>query len=367
MVLDIVLLVILVLAVATATLFVRRRPRVTSTAREEPIPASRPVVPDEATVVPDRSRPPSLEGVMRRSSGRFRDLRRRLGGLDRDVIFQTMEEVLLESDLGPTLTAEVLDEVRRGTGRGASAEDLWQALRRALRARLLSGDRSIAVAAELPTVVLVVGVNGAGKTTTVGKLAARLRERGDVVIAAADTFRAAATEQVSVWAERSGVRLVAGQQGADPGAVVFDAVEAAKARGAAVVVCDTAGRLQNKANLMAELGKVRRVAEKAAGHVDEVLLVVDATTGQNGLSQARVFGEVTGLTGVVLTKLDGSAKGGIALAIEHEFKVPVKLVGVGEALEDLQPFDPDDFVDALLDMSGSETGPGSMRGDEADV
>lgn len=367
MVLDIVLVVVVVLAIISATLFVRRRSHEVPLARKESIAGGPSGGPDVSVAVPSTPRARTLEGAMRRSSGRFGDLRRRIGGLDRDDLFRTMEEVLLESDLGPALSAAVLDEVRRDAGRAASPEDLWQALRTALRARLLSGDRSLTVATQPPTVMLVVGVNGAGKTTTVGKLAAQLRERGDVVIAAADTFRAAATEQVSVWAERSGVRLVAGQQGADPGAVVFDAVEAAKARGAAVVICDTAGRLQNKANLMAELGKVRRVAEKAAGHVDEVLLVVDATTGQNGLSQARVFGEVTGLTGVVLTKLDGSAKGGIALAIEHEFKVPVKLVGVGEALEDLQPFDPDAFIDALLDMHGSAAEPSPIRGDDTDV
>jgi len=308
---------------------------------------------------PPTAVPRVLDGALRRTSSRFRELRLRLGRMGLEELLAVMEVTLLESDLGPALTKEVLDEVRANAPRSASNDQLWAELRRAMRARLLDVDRSLATAPEQPTVMLVVGVNGVGKTTTIGKLAASLRDRGPVVIAAADTFRAAANEQVATWAERSGVALVSGQPGADPGSVVFDAIEHARARHAAVVIADTAGRLHTKTNLMAELGKIRRVAEKAAGHVDEVLLVIDATTGQNGLSQARVFGEVASITGVVLTKLDGSAKGGIALAIEHEFKVPIKLIGVGEGIDDLAPFDPDRFIDALLGLDEASSGAGA--------
>jgi fused signal recognition particle receptor len=197
---------------------------------------------------------------------------------------------------------------------------------------------------------LVVGVNGAGKTTTIGKLAARERVAGrSVLLAAGDTFRAAAGEQLATWARRAGAELVRGAEGADPSSVVFDAVQRAAARGVDLVIADTAGRLQSNANLMEELRKVRRVAGKAAGTVSEVLLVVDATTGQNGLVQAREFADATQVTGVVLTKLDGSAKGGIVFAIEAELGIPVKLVGLGETVDDLAPFEPTDFVAALLD------------------
>jgi fused signal recognition particle receptor len=199
-------------------------------------------------------------------------------------------------------------------------------------------------------VILVVGVNGTGKTTTIGKLAMRLRDHGrSVVVGAADTFRAAAEEQLEIWAERAGADFVGGDRGSDPAAVAYDAIERAERDGTDVVIVDTAGRLHTQANLMEELAKVRRVIErKREGAPDEVLLVVDATTGQNGLQQARLFGEAVGVTGVALTKLDGSAKGGIAVAIAHELGLPVKLVGVGEGLEDLRPFDPRDFARALV-------------------
>ena len=196
---------------------------------------------------------------------------------------------------------------------------------------------------------LFVGVNGVGKTTTIGKVANQQRADGrTVLLAAGDTFRAAAAEQLGTWAERAGAELVRGNEGGDPGAVVFDAVERATARGVDLVLADTAGRLHTKTNLMEELRKVRRVAEKGAGRVTEVLLVIDATTGQNGLAQAREFGDASQVTGVVLTKLDGSAKGGIVFAVETELGLPVKLVGVGETIGDLVPFDPDEFVDALF-------------------
>jgi fused signal recognition particle receptor len=195
----------------------------------------------------------------------------------------------------------------------------------------------------------MVGVNGAGKTTTLGKLAAQQTRAGRrVLLAAGDTFRAAAGEQLDVWAQRTGAEIVRGAEGADPASVIFDSIQGATARGADLVLADTAGRLQSNTNLMEELRKVRRVAEKGSGVVSEVLLVIDATTGQNGLSQARQFSEATQVTGVVLTKLDGSAKGGIVFAIETELGIPVKLVGLGETIDDLAPFDPVEFVDALL-------------------
>ena len=201
-----------------------------------------------------------------------------------------------------------------------------------------------------PSVVLVVGVNGTGKTTTIGKLAQKLREhRRSVLLGAADTFRAAAEEQLEIWAQRSGADFVGGQRGSDPAAVAFDAVAAAEARGHDVVIVDTAGRLHTQANLMQELAKVRRViGQKLDGAPHETLLVVDATTGQNGLVQARLFGEAVDISGVALTKLDGSAKGGIAVAIALELGLPVKLIGVGEKLDDLRPFDPHDFARALV-------------------
>ena len=203
---------------------------------------------------------------------------------------------------------------------------------------------------ERPSVVLVVGVNGTGKTTTIGKLAERLRQHGhEVVLAAADTFRAAAEEQLDIWAKRANARFVGAERGADPASVAYDAIETASRDGADVVIVDTAGRLHTQTNLMDELAKVRRViANKLDGAPHETLLVVDATTGQNGVQQARLFGEAVGVTGVALTKLDGSAKGGIAIAISYELNLPVKLIGVGEQLDDLRPFDADDFARALL-------------------
>ncbi len=215
------------------------------------------------------------------------------------------------------------------------------------------GEPPVLDVAHEPAVILVVGVNGTGKTTTIGKLSARLAEHGrSVVVAAADTYRAAAEEQLEIWAERAGADFVGSERGADPAAVAYDAVEAALARGRDVVVVDTAGRLHTQTNLMEELAKVRRViAGRLEGAPHETLLVVDATTGQNGVQQARLFGDAVGVTGIVLTKLDGSAKGGVAIPIAYELGLPVKLVGVGEALEDLQPFDPRDYARALVAAS----------------
>jgi fused signal recognition particle receptor len=227
-------------------------------------------------------------------------------------------------------------------------EELVVRLRNDLVSRL-DADRSLSFEPGATNVWLMVGVNGVGKTTTIGKLAHRQRAEGrQVVVAAGDTFRAAAADQLASWAERAGVEIVRGNEGGDPGAVIFDAVQHAAAKGADLVLADTAGRLHNKVNLMEELKKVRRVAERPPGKVTEALLVLDATTGQNGLTQAKLFAEAVGVTGVVLTKLDGTAKGGIALAVQTELGIPVKLVGVGESAEDLIAFDPVEFVDALV-------------------
>jgi fused signal recognition particle receptor len=244
--------------------------------------------------------------------------------------------------------------VRRLEQREPGSEgELLQGLEEVLTEILLGEGGGRLAVSEAPSVVLVVGVNGTGKTTTIGKLADRLREHGrSVIVAAADTFRAAADEQLEIWAQRAGADFVGATRGADPAAVAYDAIQAAEARGHDVVLVDTAGRLHTQTNLMAELAKIRRViASRLEGAPHETLLVVDATTGQNGLQQARLFNEAVQVTGVALTKLDGSAKGGIAVAIAHELGLPVKLVGVGETLEDLQPFDAPEFARALVSPS----------------
>jgi fused signal recognition particle receptor len=262
-----------------------------------------------------------------------------------DEAWERLEEALIRADVGVPATAEI---VRRLEARGEIGS-LSEALAEELE-RLFGAAPTIAVTGPPPRVILVVGVNGTGKTTTIGKLAGKLAEHGrSVVLGAADTFRAAAEEQLEIWAERAGADFVGAARGADPAAVAYDAVEAGRARNKDVVVVDTAGRLHTQSNLMEELAKVRRViAGRIDGAPHETLLVVDATTGQNGLQQARLFGEAVGVTGVALTKLDGSAKGGVAVAIAHELGLPVKLVGVGEALDDLRPFDAHDFARALV-------------------
>jgi fused signal recognition particle receptor len=254
--------------------------------------------------------------------------------------WERLEEVLIRADVGVPATAEI---VRRLEEQGG-LEGLEDVL-----ASMLGEPGSLDLSAR-PSVILVVGVNGTGKTTTIGKLAAKLAEHDrSVLLAAADTFRAAAEEQLEVWAQRAGADFVGSPRGGDPAAVAYDAIEAAASRGRDIVIVDTAGRLHTQTNLMDELAKVRRVIQgRLEGAPHETLLVVDATTGQNGLQQARLFGEAAGVTGVVLTKLDGSAKGGIAVAIAHELGLPVTLVGVGEGLDDLRPFDPGDFARALL-------------------
>jgi fused signal recognition particle receptor len=268
-----------------------------------------------------------------------------------DEAWDSIEEALLVADVGVPTTSRLLDEVRaRATAaRVDNPEQLVTLLRDEIVDDLSGVDRSLHHAPEGPTVWLFVGVNGTGKTTTIAKLARHEIDAGrPALMAAADTFRAAAADQLGHWAERVGADVVRGQEGADPGSVVFDAVEAAGGRGAGVVLVDTAGRMHTKVNLMEELKKIRRIAERTPGALQEVLLVIDATTGQNGLVQARQFAEAVGVTGVVLTKLDGTAKGGIVLAIEVDLGIPVKLVGVGEAPEDLVAFDPAEFAGALF-------------------
>jgi fused signal recognition particle receptor len=317
---------------------------------EEPEPAP---PPDEAEIEAPADRPHIAQrfGRTRRAiSAPFARLRSR-SRIDESA-FEDLEEALLLADVGRTSTSAILealrDEVRDGSIRGGE-DALEDALRSAIAERFGDEDGALKFGEVVPTVWLFVGVNGAGKTTTIGKVARRLRDEGhDVVIAAADTFRAAATEQLEMWAERSGSAFIRGAEGADPSSVVFDAIEHAAAKGADIVLCDTAGRLHTKTNLMEELKKVRRVADRTPGRVSEVLLVLDATTGQNGLVQAREFTNAVDVTGIVLTKLDGTAKGGVALAIHDELQLPIKLVGVGEGDGDLIDFDPADFAAAMI-------------------
>ncbi len=270
-------------------------------------------------------------------------------GVDADT-WDELEEALLRADIGVPTTIAVLDELR-AQARADSITDSQELLERlkVILKDLLGGHDLTLDVAGAPAVWLFVGVNGVGKTTTIGKLAKREHDRGhEVVLAAGDTFRAAAVDQLAMWAERAGADIVRSTEGADPSSVIFDSIEHAATVGADLVMADTAGRLHTKTNLMEELRKVRRVADKGAGRVSEVLLVIDATTGQNGLTQAAQFTDAVEVTGVVLTKLDGSARGGIVLAIQTELGIPVKLVGLGEGAEDLVEFDADEFVEALF-------------------
>jgi len=262
---------------------------------------------------------------------------------DEEASWERLEEALIAADVGVPATAELVQRLE-----ARAPADLGAALQEELT-RMLGEPGRLELSGQ-PSVILVVGVNGTGKTTTIGKLAAKLSEHGrSVLVAAADTFRAAAEEQLEIWADRAEADFVGSERGGDPAAVAFDAIAAAQARGRDVVVVDTAGRLHTQANLMEELSKVRRViAGRLDGAPHETLLVVDATTGQNGLQQARLFGQAVDVSGVALTKLDGSAKGGIAVAIAHELGVPVKLIGIGESLDDLRPFDSRDFAAALI-------------------
>ena len=258
-----------------------------------------------------------------------------------------LEELLISADLGVPATNRIIAAVRTQSRNGASLRDL---VKQEIRQVFAAVDRPIAVTAR-PEIILIVGVNGTGKTTTVGKLANLLKGQGKTpLICAADTFRAAAVEQLEIWATRAGVDMIRAREGADPAAVVFDAITSGKAKGRDPILVDTAGRLHTRVNLMNELDKIKRVAAReVAGAPQEVLLVLDATVGQNGVTQAREFMGVAGVNGIVLTKLDGTAKGGIAVAIAHDLKLPIRYVGVGEAIDDLVPFSPEEYVDALFE------------------
>src|SRR5579859_1576734 len=286
-------------------------------------------------------------GKLRTSLGRTRTaIRLPIGRFDPrdDDSWEELEEALITADVGMAATDELVERLRKRR----DVDDLSQALADEIAALL--GEPGRLDVNDHPSVLLVVGVNGTGKTTTIGKLAHRLSEHGrSVLVAAADTFRAGADEQLEIWSQRAGADFVGSTKGGDPAAVAFDAIAAAQSRGRDVVLVDTAGRLHTQTNLMDELAKVRRViASKLDGAPHETLLVVDATTGQNGVQQAKLFGETAGVTGVVLTKLDGSAKGGVAIPIAYELGLPVKLIGVGEQLDDLRPFDAHDFARALI-------------------
>ena len=267
-----------------------------------------------------------------------------------DDLFDQLEETMIMSDLGPETSVEICETLRkRVKERGVTDPSLIMGMIQEIITEMLGEDQTLEYPTK-PTVVVVIGVNGAGKTTTIGKLCHQLKSEGKkVLVAAADTFRAAAIDQLEVWTQRAGVDIVKHAEGSDPASVVYDAIDAAKARGCDVLICDTAGRLHNKKNLMQELAKINRIIEtRAEGCHQEVLLVLDATTGQNAVNQARLFQEVANITGIVLTKLDGTAKGGIIVSIRNELGIPVKLIGVGEKIEDLQPFHAEDFVRALF-------------------
>ena len=268
-----------------------------------------------------------------------------------DDFYDELEESLIMADLGATVAHDAVKKLRdvvyqKSIQRG---DDVKQALREILIEKLNVGDTALDLSTQ-PSVVLVIGVNGVGKTTSIGKLAHSLKGEGNrVLLCAADTFRAAAADQLEIWANRAECEIVRSVEGADPGAVLFDSLAAAKARNVDVVLCDTAGRLHNKVNLMNELGKLRKIIDRETPDAaKETLLVLDATTGQNGLQQAKVFRETAGLTGIILTKLDGTAKGGICVAIAQELGVPVKFVGLGEGIDDLQPFNAEEYVKALI-------------------
>jgi fused signal recognition particle receptor len=312
-----------------------------------------PPVPEAAPAPPAPRVRPRLRDRLGRTRAAFTGFLTDLGGRTKidEEIWEELEESLLLADVGMPTTTRVLEDLRARAAelKVSDTADLLELLRAELVSVLEPAERDLDLNGAKPNVWMFVGVNGVGKTTTIAKLAQQeVGEGRRVVLAAADTFRAAAAEQLGTWAERVGAELVRGQEGADPGSVVFDAMSAATSRDADLVLVDTAGRLHTKVNLMEELKKLRRIVDRTPGALREVLLVIDATTGQNGLVQARQFTEAVDVTGVVLTKLDGSAKGGIVLAIQAELGIPVKVVGVGESADDLIPFDPVEFVDALL-------------------
>lgn len=360
-----VVLIALVLLFGVGVVLWSRSRATTNVPAMPPASVVAPEVVPEAAVVPevsvvpevavgDTAEPASFRSRLSKARGALTGALvgiRTRGGITADT-WDELEEALLRADVGVKVTDELLEGLRsRVKSKDITDPDqLLAALQTEMANRLEGADRSLHFeAGDGPNVWLFVGVNGVGKTTTIGKVSAQQHAAGrTVMMAAGDTFRAAAAEQLTTWAERSSAEIVRGAEGGDPSAVIFDAIERASAKHLDLVLADTAGRLHTKSNLMDELRKVRRVAEKGQGRVTEVLLVIDATTGQNGLTQARQFGDATDVTGVVLTKLDGSAKGGIVFAIETELGLPVKLVGLGETIGDLVPFEPTDFVSALF-------------------
>lgn len=271
--------------------------------------------------------------------------------VDEDLMDE-LEEVLITSDIGMDTTMTIMEKLRETVKNDyiTSPEGVKSALKKIMTELVDKGDRH-ALSAENPLIILVIGINGGGKTTTIGKLAYKLKQAGrTVMLAAADTFRAAAAQQLVIWGERNNINVVRHQEGADPSAVIYDAIQSAKAKKADVLICDTAGRLQNKKNLMTELEKMNRIIEREFPEASrETLLVLDATTGKNAVSQAKEFGQVTDITGIVITKLDGTAKGGIAVTIADEFDMPIKYIGVGEGIEDLKEFVPEEFIGGIFD------------------
>lgn len=335
----IVVAVVLVLAAAGALAVARGRKRLGG-AGEQP------------QIAPPAAPTNRFTAALQRTRDALGDSFRAVFGRERadEAAYEGLEEILLRADVGARATGVLLTDLRARVPTDAPASALRDALRTIVRERLSRLPTELATVEKGPLVILVVGVNGSGKTTTIGKLAARYRREGrTVMLGAGDTFRAGAIEQLKVWGERADVPVVAHQEGADPAAVLHDTLQSATAKGIDVVICDTAGRLQAQKTLMDELAKVRRVIGRIApGAPHETLLVLDGTMGQNAFSQARVFKDVAGVTGVVLTKLDGTAKGGVVVGIAEEFGLPVKLVGVGEKVDDLRNFDPASFADALF-------------------
>jgi fused signal recognition particle receptor len=339
--LIVVIVAVIALAIVGVVVWQRRTPT-----DKPPTPAASPPATGGSVAAP--LRPPGLRGRLAKTRRAVGDRLNSILDRDRlDADFWTdLEDTLVAADVGIGTATSVVAAVRAQNPK--DGDEARAALEQQLVEVLDGRDRTLHIGAS-PAVLLVVGVNGTGKTTSIAKLASQLRTGGSsVMLGAADTFRAAADEQLRTWADRVGVDIVSGQSGADPASVAFDAFQAARSRDVDVLIIDTAGRLQNKANLMDELSKVARILKREAGELDEVLLVIDGTTGQNAVAQARSFTDAVGVTGIVLTKLDGTARGGVAIAMEEELDIPVKYIGVGEGVDDLMPFDPEQFVDALL-------------------
>lgn len=297
------------------------------------------------------------EGLRKTKDSMVKKMQRVVNSFTRidEELFEQLEETMIMSDMGVETSVGICEELRkRIKERGITDPSLIMELIQEIVAEMMGDDTELDLSSK-PSVIMVIGVNGAGKTTTIGKMCHQFKDDGKkVIVAAADTFRAAAIDQLQVWTDRSGVDLVKHSEGSDPASVVYDAIAAAKARDCDILICDTAGRLHNKKNLMDELAKMNRIIEREASESSkEILLVLDATTGQNAVNQARLFKEVAPITGIVLTKLDGTAKGGIVISIKNELGIPVKLIGVGEKIDDLQPFNSHDFVKALFENTSS--------------